>query len=84
MRFVKAFMKMMGLRTDLKYEDVSEVASLRYGRILILCDADHDGYHIMGLIITLITAKFPGLLQHDLIHFMSTPIIKAYKGKNGK
>jgi DNA topoisomerase-2 len=70
--------KAMGLQHDKNYTDVS---SLRYGRIMIMTDQDHDGSHIKGLFINFIhhywpsLAKIPGFLCEFI-----TPIVKVTKG----
>lgn len=71
--------KIMGLESGKKYENIK---SLRYGRILIMTDQDYDGSHIRGLLINVFhelwheLIKVPGFLA-----YMSTPIVKASKGK---
>jgi DNA topoisomerase-2 len=75
--------KIMGLKQNKKYDDVSK---LRYGGgILILTDQDVDGSHIKGLIVNLFHRFWPSLLKIDgFIEAMSTPIIKAYKKSDSK
>jgi DNA topoisomerase-2 len=69
--------QIVGLQHGKKYKDLSE---LRYGKIEILTDADHDGSHIKGLIINFIHHFWPELLELGFISSMITPIIKAVKG----
>lgn len=69
--------KILGLQHDKKYRDTSE---LRYGKVMILTDADTDGSHIKGLFINMIHTWWPELLTHDFITSMRTPIVKATKG----
>lgn len=53
---------------------------LRYGRIIILCDQDVDGFHITGLILNLFECLFPSLLTlPGFIVWMNTPIIRVDK-----
>lgn len=74
--------KILGLKQEQKYESGKE--SLRYGKIMIITDADVDGAHIKGLIINLFHRYWPNLLKSDdFITCMATPIIKASSGKNG-
>ena len=74
--------KIIGLESGKKY---SSLKDLRYGKILIMTDQDYDGSHIRGLLINLFhelwheLIKFPGFIT-----YMSTPIVKANKGKQNK
>lgn len=69
--------KILGLQQGKVYEDVSE---LRYGRLMIMTDADNDGSHIKGLILNMIHYFWPSLLTLNFVVSMVTPIIKATKG----
>lgn len=67
--------KAMGLQHDKVYTDVS---SLRYGKIMIMTDQDHDGSHIKGLFINFIHHYWPSLIKIPgfLTEFI-TPIVKV-------
>ena len=73
--------KILGLQQGKVYKDVSE---LRYGRLMIMTDADNDGSHIKGLILNMIHYFWPSLLDLNFVVSMVTPIIKATKGANTK
>ena len=49
----------------------------RYGRIIILCDADVDGSHIRCLILTLIQQYLPGLLESGRVYAALPPLYTA-------
>jgi DNA topoisomerase-2 len=70
--------KILGLEQGKKYKDVSE---LRYGRVMVMADQDHDGSHIKGLLMNLFHAEWPGLMQAGFLCTLLTPILKAFKGK---
>ena len=70
--------KILGLETGREYSGTND---LRYGRVLIMTDADLDGHHIKGLCINLFHTQWSALLQiPGFIGFMNTPILKAHKG----
>jgi len=70
--------KILGLEQGKKYRDASE---LRYGRVMVMADQDHDGSHIKGLLMNLFHAEWPGLMQSGFLCTLLTPILKAMKGK---
>ena len=73
--------KILGLQQGKDYKNVSD---LRYGRLMIMTDADNDGSHIKGLILNMIHYFWPSLLKLNFVVSMVTPIIKATKASNVK
>jgi len=73
--------KILGLQQGKEYTTVSD---LRYGRLMIMTDADNDGSHIKGLILNMIHYFWPSLLKLNFVVSMVTPIIKASKGSDTK
>jgi DNA topoisomerase-2 len=73
---IQAIKQIMGLQHKKNY-GLNDIKNLRYGRIMIMADQDHDGSHIKGLIINFLETSFPGLLEipNFLIEFI-TPIVK--------
>ncbi|KAF8837947.1 type II DNA topoisomerase [Paxillus ammoniavirescens] len=71
--------KIMGLQHNKEY---TGIASLRYGRLMIMTDQDHDGSHIKGLLINFLDHFYPSLLKipNFLVEFV-TPIVRVSKGK---
>lgn len=68
--------KILGLQEDVEYKNVN---SLRYGRVMLMTDADPDGSHIKGLIINFLS-KWSSLMKLDgFITSLLTPIVKARK-----
>jgi DNA topoisomerase-2 len=74
-----AIKKILGLEQGKTYKDVSE---LRYGRVMVMADQDHDGSHIKGLLMNLFHAEWPGLMKTGFLCTLLTPILKASKGKS--
>lgn len=69
-----AIKAILGLRQGQKYKDKS---SLRYGRVMVMADQDHDGSHIKGLLMNLFHTEWPGLMQMGFICSLATPLLKA-------
>ena len=73
--------KILGLETGKKYKNTK---SLRYGKVMIMTDQDHDGSHIKGLVMNIFHSLWPELLKLGYITSMITPIIKATNKKKIK
>ncbi|KAJ8497151.1 hypothetical protein ONZ51_g645 [Trametes cubensis] len=71
--------KILGLQHNKEYSDVS---TLRYGRLMLMTDQDHDGSHIKGLLINYLDHFYPSLLKIPkfLVEFI-TPVVRVWKGK---
>lgn len=82
---LSALKKMLGLQHGADYSKDEEYRKLRYGRIIILTDADHDGDHIKGLLINFFKYFYPTLIERGIVQFVlggqRTPIVKATIGK---
>jgi DNA topoisomerase-2 len=74
--------KIVGLETGCEYSTIEDVhQKLRYGKIMIMTDADTDGSHIKGLCINLFHSEWASLIKiPGFISFMNTPILRAKKG----
>jgi DNA topoisomerase-2 len=66
--------KILGLQHGKTYTNLKE---LRYGRLMIMTDADKDGTHIKGLVLNMVHHFWPELIQLGFVTAMITPVIKV-------
>ena len=55
---------------------------LRYGRIIVLTDADSDGHHIACLLVTFFYRFMPELLRQGRVYLGRPPLYRIQRGKN--
>ncbi len=68
------------LGLDPKNEDI-DLKDLRYGKIIIMTDADVDGSHIRALLLTFFNNKpFDKLIEFGHIYLAQPPLFKINKG----
>lgn len=77
---VSDIIKALGAKLEYDYTEEKWFITLRYGRILIITDADVDGIHISGLVQNMIHTLFPTLLERpdSFITSMQTPIVRVF------
>ena len=59
-----------------------ELSKLRYGRVIILADADSDGHHIATLLLTFIYRHLPHLITAGKVFLAQPPLYRIDVGKD--